>query len=213
MLLASMATQDFDVETFPNRVKGLAENAWRDKRQIGTKLLGQAEYYGGVLALVAYSGILLINIVMRTFTGTQIAWGQEVILGLFAWSTWLGTAYVVKTHGHLRFTGLITKLSNRNTYLVLWIEWLLWIGFSAVAVYFSVGIIQDYQSSNAVLTATSIPTAVMFGSVPVGFGLIIVRVLEQIVVVTREFMQGENLDKYVELEERDTDDGEEEGHE
>jgi C4-dicarboxylate transporter DctQ subunit len=140
---------------------------------------------------------------MRTFLGTQISWGQEVILGLFAWSTWLGTAYVVKTHQHLRFTGVVTKLSNRGTYAVLWLEWLLWIAFSSVAVFYGIKVIRDYQSSGAVVTATNIPTAVMYASVPVGFTLIIIRVLEQMFVVSREFKNGHDLNKYVELSQDD----------
>lgn len=162
-------------------------------------MVGRAEYYGAVLALVTYATILLVNVLMRTFFGSQIALGQEVVLGLFAWSTWLGAAYVVKTHQHLRFTGVITKLSNRWTYAVLWVEWILWLVFSAVAVRYSVDVVRDYQTSNAVLTATDIPTAVMFASVPVGFGLIVLRVLEQVIVVSREFKNGNDLDEYVEL--------------
>jgi TRAP-type C4-dicarboxylate transport system permease small subunit len=194
-----MATQDFEGRNLSDRIKSQAEDVWKDRRRLGSKFVGRFEYYGAVVALVFYSTILLINIFMRTFLGSQIAWGQEVILGLFTWSTWLGAAYVVKTHQHLRFTGLITKLSNRWTYVVLWIEWSLWLLFSAVAVFYSVGVIRDYQSANAVLTATSIPTAFMFASVPVGFSLIMLRVVEQIVVVTRDFRAGKNLNKYVEL--------------
>jgi len=201
-----MATKDFEMENFSDRIKSRAEDIWEDRRRLGAKFIGRFEYYGAVVALVFYSAILLTNIFMRTFVGSQIAWGQEVILGLFTWSTWLGAAYVVKTHQHLRFTGLITKLSNRWTYGVLWIEWLLWLVFSAVAVIFSVGVIRDYQASNAVLTATSIPTAFMFASVPVGFSLISLRVLEQIVVVTRDFRAGEDLNKYVELHEDEMED-------
>jgi len=46
----------------------------------------------------------------------------------------------------------------------------------------------------------------MFASVPVGFSLISLRVLEQIVVVTRDFRAGEDLNKYVELHEDEMED-------
>lgn len=211
-LLSIMATQDLDVGGFPSQIRGLLEKAWKNKGRLVKKFFARFEYYGAVFTLLFYASILLVNIFMRTFLGTQIAWGQEVILGLFTWSTWLGAAYVVKTHQHLRFTGVVTKLSNRGTYAVLWIEWLLWIAFSGVAVYYSVEVIRDYQSANAVLTATNIPAALMFASVPVGFSLIIIRVLEQIFVVSREFKNGEDLNKYVELSQDETNDelGEEE---
>jgi len=198
-----MAIRDFNVDGFSRRIRGHLETAWRDKRQLVKKFFGRFEYYGAVFALLLYATILLINIFMRTFLGTQISWGQEVILGLFAWSTWLGTAYVVKTHQHLRFTGVVTKLSNRGTYAVLWLEWLLWIAFSSVAVFYGIKVIRDYQSSGAVVTATNIPTAVMYASVPVGFTLIIIRVLEQMFVVSREFKNGHDLNKYVELSQDD----------
>lgn len=194
-----MSIRGLDVTTVVEGVRQIVINAWNDKTAVSKRLVGRAEYYGAVLALVTYATILLVNVLMRTFFGSQIALGQEVVLGLFAWSTWLGAAYVVKTHQHLRFTGVITKLSNRWTYAVLWVEWILWLVFSAVAVRYSVDVVRDYQTSNAVLTATDIPTAVMFASVPVGFGLIVLRVLEQVIVVSREFKNGNDLDEYVEL--------------
>jgi TRAP-type C4-dicarboxylate transport system permease small subunit len=208
-----MATQDFDVNDFPASVRSWVMKLWGNKYRYGKRFVGRFEYYGSVLTLLFYATILAINIFMRTFAGSQIAWGQEVILGLFTWSTWLGAAYVVKTHQHLRFTGLITKLSNRWTYVVLWLEWLLWIAFSVAAVYYSWPVIQSYQEANTVLTATNIPTSVMFASIPVGFGLIILRVAEQMIVVTREFVGGEDLNKYVELEQDEVEDdlGEEDG--
>jgi TRAP-type C4-dicarboxylate transport system permease small subunit len=194
-----MSIRGLDVTTVVEGVRQIVINVWNDKTAVSKRLVGRAEYYGAVLALVTYATILLVNVLMRTFFGSQIALGQEVVLGLFAWSTWLGAAYVVKTHQHLRFTGVITKLSNRWTYAVLWVEWILWLVFSAVAVRYSVDVVRDYQTSNAVLTATDIPTAVMFASVPVGFGLIVLRVLEQVIVVSREFKNGNDLDEYVEL--------------
>jgi TRAP-type C4-dicarboxylate transport system permease small subunit len=152
------------------------------------------ESYLAVLAILIYTLIILNKIVSRTFyPWLVITWQEEVTIGLFIWSAWLATASLVRKDGHIRFSLFVQDFSNRGVYAIYVIEWILWLAIAGVIVFYSTEWISQYVASGSDIIGTAVPKYFLYLSVPVGYGLIIVRILQQVVTVTRQYRAGEEL--------------------
>jgi TRAP-type C4-dicarboxylate transport system permease small subunit len=149
-------------------------------------------YLGGTL-LVVYGLIIGFAVIQRTATGEQALWAQESAIGMFVWVAWLSVAYVIRTEDHLRFTLVLSNLSNTGRYLVYWVEWLCWIAFAGVVFVYSVPVFRGFLDRGGTITGTAVPDAVTYLAVTVGVGLVLFRVAEQIAWVTYAYYRGEDV--------------------
>ena len=159
--------------------------------------LGPAErnlelYLGGTL-LVVYGLVIGFSVIQRTLTGEQALWAQESAIGMFVWVAWLSVAYVIRTEDHLRFTIVLSGLSNTGRYVVYWVEWLCWLAFAGVVFVYSLPVFGDFLSRGGTITGTSVPDAVTYLAVTVGIALVLFRVAEQMLWVSYAFRRGDDI--------------------
>lgn len=151
------------------------------------------EMYLGIVLLLGYTAIILVDIFRRTFLGTQSVWGLAIVQGMFVWVAWLSAAYAVRHNAHIRFTLLLQLASNRVTYAVYFIEWTLWLIVGGVIFRYSLNVLNDYQVSGAEVVGTPVPRYLLYLAVPVGFGLILIRVAQQMYLVTRQYRDNQDI--------------------
>jgi len=168
-----------------------------DPERLGETRIGRFErnaelYLGGTL-LVVYGLVIGLAVIQRTLTGEQALWAQESAIGMFVWVAWLSVAYVIRNEDHLRFTMVLSGLSNIGRYLVYWVEWLCWVAFAGVVFVYSLPVFGTFLSRGATITGTRIPDAVTYLAVTVGVGLVLFRVVEQMLWVTDAFRRGEDI--------------------
>jgi TRAP-type C4-dicarboxylate transport system permease small subunit len=168
-----------------------------DPERLAETRIGRVErnaelYLGGTL-LVAYGLVIGFAVIQRTLTGEQALWAQESAIGMFVWVAWLSVAYVIRNEDHLRFTMVLAGLSNTGRYIVYWVEWLCWVAFAGVVFVYSFPVFDTFLSRGATITGTQIPDAVTYLAVTVGVGLVLFRVVEQMLWVTHAFRRGEDI--------------------
>jgi len=152
------------------------------------------EAYLAMGFILVYAVLVVYKILSRLlFDAYSFIWLQEVIIGLFVWAAWLSTASLVRSDDHIRFSAVIKRLPRTGVYVVYCIEWLLWLTLSGVIVQYSLRYIQQFVRSGTTITGTPVPEYLLYLSVTVGFALVFVRTLQQIVVVTRKYRAGEEL--------------------
>ena len=153
------------------------------------KLEKNLEGYLSAVIMVIYTFVILLTIFSRYFTlGFAAAWVQEVVLGGFIWLAWLSVAYVMRHDDHLRFTLFRRNFSNRSQYGVYALEWIGWLIFAGVVFWFSLPILEQRIESGATITGTEFPKFLTYLAVPVGFGVILLRTIQQGVIVTRQYL-------------------------
>lgn len=148
-------------------------------------------YLSGALLLV-YLFVILYDVGTRNL-GTPPVWGQQIVLGMFIWLAWLSTAYAVRTNSHLRFTLVFERLSQRGVYAVYVIEWVLWVAFAGIIFWYSLEITANVIETGTTVVGLPIPVWLFRISIPVGFGLILIRVAQRAVITTRAFRAGEEI--------------------
>lgn len=149
-------------------------------------------FVGGTL-LVAYGLVIGFSVIQRTLTGEQALWAQESAIGMFIWVAWLSVAYVIRNEDHLRFTMILSKLSNTGRYVVYWVEWLCWLAFAGIVFVYSLPVLGDFRSRGGTITGTAVPDAITYLAVTVGAALVLFRVLEQVLWVTYAFRRGDDI--------------------
>ncbi|WP_254838896.1 TRAP transporter small permease [Natronomonas marina] len=152
------------------------------------------EGYVSTVLMLSYTAIILYTVVLRTL-GIQIQqlYIQEVVIGGFIWLGWLSVSYVIRTDGHLRFTYFSKDYSARKTYVVYVVEWICWLVFAGIIFWFALDVLQTRIDSGGRITGTDVPSYLLYLSVPVGFGMILLRVLQQAVIVTNQFRRGKEI--------------------
>ncbi|MFB6093547.1 MAG: TRAP transporter small permease [Halanaeroarchaeum sp.] len=152
------------------------------------------ETYLAMGFILVYASLIVYKIVSRlVLDAYSFVWLQKVIIGLFVWAAWLSTASLVRSDDHIRFSSVLSRLPRTGVYAVYWIEWAIWVALSGIILRYSIPYVRQFVQSGSTITGTSVPVSLLYLSLPVGFGLILLRTLQQIVLVTGKYRRGEPM--------------------
>ncbi len=150
-----------------------------------------------VIILCSYvimTGIIFVEVIRRFAFGQQAAWSTTIPIYLFLWVTWIGCAYCCKNRGHLRFEEFRVRLPYKGQFFCIMVDHLLWIGFSVLVIYYSYDIVYlSYDNFSIVQGTDDVMQWWFYMATPVGFGMIIYRVLQNMFEDVGRFNRGEPM--------------------
>ena len=162
----------------------------------GSSLPHVERYFEGYVALfllMIITILVLADVANRIVFANQLVWGLEVIEGLFIWLVWLSASFAVRHSSHLRFTLLRERWSVRRNYIMYWVEWVLWFIVVGTIFWHSIPELSRTISANRLIVGTSIPDAIFYLAIPVGMGLLLARVGQEALQVTRAYRAGKEI--------------------
>lgn len=146
------------------------------------RLLKQLDENGErYLMLVFYCFIvfvIVIEVLRRFVLDFSSLWGEEAARYAFIYLGWVGASYAVKQRAHIRVDILLHLLPRR------WHGWLYLFGelctlvFAGFALYWSLHTINTMLEFNALAPALRVSQAWFEAAVPLGFAMMVVRVLQ-----------------------------------
>jgi len=145
------------------------------------------------LMLVFYCFIVFVivtEVVRRFVLDFSSLWGEEAARCAFIYLGWIGAAYAVKQRAHIRFDFVSRVLPPRGAVCVYLFAELATLVFAGFALYWSLQSMFTMIRFDALSPALRIPQAWFAAAVPLGFALLIVRVLQSIVRDWRNFVAG-----------------------
>lgn len=135
------------------------------------------EYF--LVVTIAFSVILIFGqIIMRYCFQQSLSWSEEMARYLFLWQIWIGASFAVKHSKHLRaevFKNIAPK--RWGPYIEL-IALLIWLGFSIFLFWKGVLVVQMIARMNQLSPAMRMPMVIPYLSVPVGSGLMSLRLMQ-----------------------------------
>ncbi len=149
------------------------------------KLWDHLEEYLLVSSLVVTVFLVFMQVVMRYVFQNSLSWSEELARYLFLWQIWLGASYAAKKKAHLRieaFLDLVPPGARRGVDLF---ALLVWFGFSVFLAWKGSELAMILFNRGQVSPAMRMPMGYAYASVPVGAGLMAVRLVEQIVAFVR----------------------------
>lgn len=152
------------------------------------------EKYVIIVAFAACAGIIAVEVFRRYVLNQQAPWSTYIPSYLFLWLTWLGCAYCVKLRNHLSFGEIRDRLSRRTQYVLMQVDYVLFLTFGCIAIYYSAGLVSmQYEFESIVPGTDDVPSWIFYSATPVGWSLLIWRVAQNAVEDYRDFKSGAPL--------------------
>ena len=135
------------------------------------------------LLLVFYVMIvatIVVEVVRRFVLAYSSLWGEEVARYAFIYLAWVGASAAVKDRAHIRIDVLIHYLSRRAKAAVYLLGDLCMLGLALLALYTAIESLQISLKFGSVTHGLRINLAWFLAAVPLGFSLMIYRLVQSI---------------------------------
>lgn len=133
-----------------------------------------------VASLIATVIIIFLQVVMRYVFKSSLSWSEELARYIFLYQIWVGASYAVKRSSHLRIEILKSKFSPRNQLVFDSFAMLIWLVFVVFLASKSFELTSMIFKRGQLSPAMRIPMGYAYASVPIGSGLMSLRIVQQI---------------------------------
>ncbi len=134
-----------------------------------------------VALLGAMAVIMLLQVIMRYFFSSALAWPEEVCRYLYIWSCFLGISYCIG-HGSELKIDLFEKIFRGKARAVFQILLqVICLGLYLVMFYSSVSVLEHIYTSGQTSAAARIPMYLVYLSIPFSMALALVRSVQKTV--------------------------------
>jgi TRAP-type C4-dicarboxylate transport system permease small subunit len=133
------------------------------------------------LMLVLYCFIVFVivtEVVRRFVLDFSSLWGEELARFAFIYLGWIGASYGVKQRAHIRFDFLTRALPPRAAGCVFLFSELATLVFACFALYWSLQTMGTIVRFDAQSPALRVSQAWFAAAVPLGFAMMVVRVIQ-----------------------------------
>ena len=130
--------------------------------------------------LVFQLGLIFVQVVLRYVFHNSLSWSEELARYLFVWLMWFGVSYAARNRTHLRVTMLRDKLPAKvGAALELFVT-VVWLCFGVWVVFKGIEMVQSILKFKQVSAALQLPMQYAYAGVPLGAGLMCLRLIENI---------------------------------
>lgn len=143
------------------------------------------EEYLVVLLLGAMSLIIGLQVFMRYVMQESLYWSEEIARYMFIWLICIGISYGVKKNRHICVDTIFNLLPERAARWFSILADLLFLAFAIFVTCKGLEVVQGIFRSGQTSAALEAPMWTVYTAVPVGFGLVIVRLMQNILSKVR----------------------------
>ena len=121
---------------------------------------------------------MAIEVIRRELFAFSSIWGEEIVRYSFIYLAWIGAAAAVKERAHIRIDVIMHYLPNRMKALLYILGDLVMFLVALVALYWSFETVHVSLNFGSVTAGLRISQAWFLAAVPIGFTLMIVRLIQ-----------------------------------
>ncbi|MEO8159309.1 MAG: TRAP transporter small permease [Betaproteobacteria bacterium] len=154
------------------------------------------ENFERVLILIFYSYfifVILVEITLRTLFSSSLHFTEESARHAFIWLTWIAASLAAKKRLHISIDLVSRSLSRRGQFYLSFFYSALFIVFCLYGLRYVSPVIEAQIQFGVVSVATRYPMYLAYAAVPAGYGLMIVRVVQNLVVDIADLRAGRPL--------------------
>lgn len=149
------------------------------------------------ISMLVLAFIVVLGVTQRFLFGYQIAWTGSLPIYFFLWVTWIGAAYNVKTRQQLRFSEIRSKLPPIGQLMLLMLDNIIWVAVACVVIYYAIEQVSIARDNFAIVQGTNdTPQWWFYLATPLGWGLIILRAVQNAIADVRAYRQGKPMDEF-----------------
>ena len=131
--------------------------------------------------------LIFMQVLFRYFANLPLAWTEEIARYLFVWLIYIGSSLAVKNRKHIKVDAVMLLFGPKMKKVLLIVSNILFLVFAAIITYYGSGIIYKLAVVRPqVSPSVEIPMYIPYLSVPVGFTLIFVRLVQDTIKRLKE---------------------------
>ena len=134
-----------------------------------------------------------VEVLRRFVLSYSSIWGEEIARYAFIYLVWLGASLAIRDRAHIRIDVMLHYLSPRGKSLAYILGDLLMLSISILAFYYSYETLMTSIKFGVVTHGLRIEQAWFLAAVPLGFILIIGRLIQSIWRDINDFLSGRNV--------------------
>jgi TRAP-type C4-dicarboxylate transport system permease small subunit len=157
------------------------------------KLDENAERWALLVFYVLLVMTMALEVVRREVFAYSSIWGEEVVRYSFIYLAWIGAAAAVRERAHIQIDVILHYLGTRMRALVYMFGDIIMFAVALVALYWSFESVAVSWRFGSVSHGLRIPMVWFLLAVPVGFTLMIVRLIQSFLTDVRTLRTGEDL--------------------
>ena len=144
-----------------------------------------------VILLLGMSFLVGIQVIMRYVFHNSLAWSEELARYMFIWMVYVGISYGVKRNKHISIDVVHNLLPARAAALLSIVADLIFLGFAVLVVMHGSEIVSRVLLSTQNSPALEIPMWMVYSAVPLGFGIVCLRLVQSLAYKTKFFIKKE----------------------
>ncbi|MDR3343670.1 MAG: TRAP transporter small permease [Treponema sp.] len=125
--------------------------------------------------------VTILQIVFRFVLKIPASWTEETAKYAFIWMTFVGSGLGAKIQSHIRVDMLETALAGRLMLALNIGSQMIFLLFAIIGVYIGVIICVSLLSRPQLSPALKIPMQYIYAALPVGMGLVTIRIIQNLV--------------------------------
>jgi TRAP-type C4-dicarboxylate transport system, small permease component len=145
-------------------------------------------------ALLAFYSMLVVTmaveVIRRELFSYSSVWGEEIVRYSFIYLAWIGASAAVKDRAHIRIDVLYNFMSQRGKAVLYVFSDLVMLLVSCVAFYFALEAVLTSWKFSSVTHGLRISLALFLAAVPIGFGLMVIRLIQSLLRDIRSIRDG-----------------------
>lgn len=149
-----------------------------------------AERYALLLFYVMLVFTMFAEVVRRELLSYSSVWGEEIVRYAFIYLTWIGAAAAVKERGHIRIDVLLHYLPPRGKAAIYIFGDLVMLAVACLALFFSCETVAVSVQYGSVSHGLGVSMAWFLAAVPLGFLLMLFRLLQSLCRDIRDLRAG-----------------------
>ena len=149
-----------------------------------------AERWALLVFYILLVGTMAIEVLRREVFSYSSIWGEEIVRYSFIYLAWIGAAAAFKDRAHIRIDVLMYYVNDRIKALLYIFGDLVAIAVACVALYWSFETVMVSAKFGSVSHGLRISMVWFLMAVPLGFSLIILRLIQGLIRDVRLLRQG-----------------------
>ncbi|WP_434310290.1 TRAP transporter small permease [Hominifimenecus sp. rT4P-3] len=138
-----------------------------------------------VILLAVITCVIMLQVIMRYFFRSAMAWPEELSRYCFVWSGLLSASYCVRKNNAINLDILTSILPKGIATVLDYLAKFLLLGTYGFFFYQSIFLVQATVASKTLSTALRLPLQYVYASCLVGFGLGTIRQVQNIILTIK----------------------------
>ena len=140
-----------------------------------------AERWALLLFYVMRVATMFIEVLRREVLSYSSIWGEEIVRYSFIYLAWIGAAAAVRERGHIRIDVIMQYVGPKPKALLYLFGDFVMVAVSLVALYYSYETVHIAAKFGSVTDGLRISRVWFLMAVPIGFALILFRLIQSII--------------------------------